>query len=84
MIKTSVRIVRWSATRVDKRLSVPDFIVFMGGEHAPAAPAVAGITFSLPRRGRGNLFEFTSRLTRERVALIHLRHGGVGGQYAPI
>ena len=26
----------------------------MGGEPAPATPAVAGVTFSLPRRGRGN------------------------------
>ena len=29
----------------------------MGGESAPAAPAVAGVTFNEPRRGRGNFFE---------------------------
>ena len=28
----------------------------MGGEPAPATPAVAGVTFDLPRRGRGNFF----------------------------
>ena len=35
----------------------------MGGEHAPAVPSMDGVSFNLPRRGRGNFFEFTSRLT---------------------
>ena len=31
----------------------------MGGEHAPAAPAMAGVTFNLPRRDLGNFFEYS-------------------------